>query len=293
MPKKLTDLPQDITDTIGQHLTENAKSTLAAVSKTTRGLFQPHRLQMMANKLLLQVMHGEQDKAAKIKTLKICPELLTMKTRATDYSGRTFNCTAYEYAYWAKDTHMCRMLEACMDEPTKAAMLKRIETIERDGLTYEQQGSVKNSKHFDLMLNQDTKGPLLQALQDYVDGYDAWSGANDYHAMHAAWMKVGLAQRDVPVHVINEYCRPDRSFSPRPAFNVNEGELPRATTYYNYNSGSTVSLFPLAGTASSGLGVDFALFGGVAVGGPVGQRGWRAGFDSGLVKQSGGVCRGC
>ena len=63
------------------------------VSKTTQSLFQPARMQEMANKLLLQVMHGEQEKAAKI--LKIHPELLTMTGTATDYSGRTFETTAW------------------------------------------------------------------------------------------------------------------------------------------------------------------------------------------------------
>lgn len=48
----------------------------------------------------------------------------------TDYSGRTFNCTAYEYAYWAKDTHMCRMLEQHMNEETKVEILARIDNME-------------------------------------------------------------------------------------------------------------------------------------------------------------------
>lgn len=30
--------------------------------------------------------------------------------------------------------------------------------------------------------------------------------------MQAAWLKVGLAQRDVPAHITQEYCHPDRSF---------------------------------------------------------------------------------
>ena len=50
-------------------------------------------MQKIANKLLLQVMHDEQDKAE--KTLKIHPELLTRVGTATDYSGRTFETTAW------------------------------------------------------------------------------------------------------------------------------------------------------------------------------------------------------
>ncbi|OYV54396.1 MAG: hypothetical protein B7X00_01380, partial [Legionella sp. 21-45-4] len=69
--------------------------------------------------------------------------------------------------------------------------------------------------------------------------------------------QVGLAQRDLPVHVVNEYCRPDRSFDPLPAFN--EDKLPRVLTYYHFKSGLDVPLFPLVVSDSSGLGVDFAL----------------------------------
>ena len=152
-----------------------------------------------------------------------------------------------------------------MDEKTKAAMLEKVTAIDTVGLTYEQGGRVvKHSKHFDLMLDpsveggQPIKGPLLQALQDYVTGYDAWDAANNYDAMRAAWMVVGLAQRDLPVHVINEYCRPDRSFHPLPAFN--EDQLPRILTYYNFSTGGIVPLFPLVvDSPGAVLGADLAI----------------------------------
>ena len=123
---------------------------------------------------------------------------------------------------------------------------------------------VEKSKHFDLMRapsvegGQPIKGPLLQALQDYVTGYAAWDTAQNYDAMRAAWMVVGLAQRDLPVHVINEYCRPDRSFHPLPAFN--EDQLPRILTYYNFSTGGIVPLFPLVvDSPRAVLGVDLAI----------------------------------
>ena len=176
--------------------------------------------------------------------------LLLKSGTFTDYSGRTFNCTAYEYAYWAKDTHMCRMLEAQMDDDTKAQMSKLINIIEDKGLAWQQDGKNHQTSHFDMK-------PLIDALQAYVDGYPQWDKDYSYSAMKAAWMKVGLAQRDLPVHVVNEYCRPGRSFDPLPAFN--EDKLPRILTYYNLNTGAPVSLFPLVVSGSSGLGVDFAL----------------------------------
>ena len=210
------------------------------------------------------VAKGQQDEAQ--RQIEANPALLLTTGRFTDYSGRTFNCTAYEYAYWAKDTHMCRMLERHMDENTKAAMLEKVITIDSVGLTYEQHGQAEHSKHFDMT-------PLITALQNYVNGYGAWDAANNYDAMKAAWMLVGKAQRDLPVHVINEYCRPDRSFDPLSESTFNEDNLPRILTYYNFNTGSTVPLFPLVVSGSSGLGVDFALLWGARTFAGCGARG--------------------
>jgi len=253
-------LPDDVSKQIFTSLPIKEKAALARTSKRSYGLFSQH---IHAAKLLMLVAHGEQERAAHMLESK--PELLLERADVTDYSGRTFkNITAYEYAYWAKDTHMCRMLEAHMDEKTKAAMLEKVTAIDTVGLTYEQGGRVvEHSKHFDLMLaplvegGPPIKGPLLQALQDYVTGYNGWYAAQNDDEIKAAWMVVGLAQRDVPVHVANEYCRTDRSFDPRPAFN--EETLPRNLEFYNFTTGGLLSWFPLVVSASSGLGVNFAV----------------------------------
>ena len=134
--------------------------------------------------------------------------------------------------------------------------------------------------------------PLKTALQDYVTGYDAWDAANNYDAMRAAWMVVGLAQRDLPVHVINEYCRPDRSFDPLPAFN--EDQLPRILTYYNFSTGGIVPLFPLVvDSPGAMLGADLAIARGPGRAGAVAgvgraQGGWGpqvAGLDLAAVSR--------
>ena len=206
-----------------------------------------------ARTFLHDIAQGKQDEAEGL--LKENPEAQTLLTTTgvfTDYSGRTFNCTTYEYAYWAKDTHMCRMLEQNMDENTKAELLKRVDAIEEHGLRYHQNGNEYCTKHFDFT-------PLKTALNNYVQGFDNWSNTNSWDAMKAAWMQVGLAQRNLPVHVINEYCRPDRSFDPTPLFT--ENKLPRVVTFYNFVTGKDEALFPLVGSDSSGLGLDFALGG--------------------------------
>ena len=217
------------------------------------------------------VAYGQQDKAEKLlsqvflgKPERIQAALL-YKGTFTTYAGETFNCSTYAYAYLAKDTHMCRMLERYMDDETKAQMLTCIDAIDADGLTFQQNGEEHHSAHFDFT-------PLKEAYQRYLSGHDAWLAASDWVAMDAAWMDVGKAQRNVPAHVAQEYCRPDRSFHPVPEFN--EATLPRVLTFLNYTTGRDDSWFPLA-APNSGLGFDFALVRGAGRRrGPL-RRGWR------------------
>ena len=292
------------------------------------------------------VAKGKQDEAEAILQASADKQtLLTTPAKFTDYSGRTFNCTAYEYAYWAKDKHMCRMLERHMDENTKTHMLERVNEMEDSGLAYQQHGVAYKNPHYDMsfvlknlnpdefrqlqaMMGQNVEKlnsatadnyqtlaftateyeqlkkklapeanvwnwmlsclgsvqclcyltypaffiasffittpiqvisnklqfdfkSLITALDTYVTNYDRW----DPHQHNAAWLDVGKAQREVPVHIANEYCRDDRSFNPTPEFN--EGALRRTLTFNNYATNVT-SWFPLA-SSPSGLGFDFGL----------------------------------
>ena len=71
------------------------------------------------------------------------PWLLLISGDVTDSSGRTFkNITAYDYAYWAKKTYMRQILAKHMNEDTKAATLVRCEAIDKNGLTYRQDGII-------------------------------------------------------------------------------------------------------------------------------------------------------
>ena len=92
---------------------------------------------------------------------------------------------------------------------------------------------------------------LITALDTYVSNYDRWG----YHEREIAWLKVGKAQRDVPAQIAHEYCRPYRSFDPRPEFN--EETLPRSLTFDNFVTNAQ-SWFPLT-SSSSGLGFDFSI----------------------------------
>jgi hypothetical protein len=245
------------------------KEQLLAQLKQERPDFKP---QIDAKQFMQQVAYGEQNEAENVlkKDVQMAQELLTASNIPfTDYSGRTFTCTAYEYAYWAKDTHMCRMLEKYMNAHTKQILLERVQRIEElignefikkpRGLTYTQKGKDYCSAHFDLT-------PLKQALKAYIDAYNQSPKQTDadWEALDALWIKVGLPQREVPAHVAQEYCHPKRSFkdvSENPSLldASNSKNLERSLKFYNYETGNDDSWFTRDSySAGSGLGSQFA-----------------------------------
>ena len=194
-----------------------------------------------AKKFLAHVAHGEQDEAeAELQKDPNLAQLLlvTDDIPFTDYSCRTFRCTAYEYAYWAKDTHMQRMLEKYIlkNEQTRIKILGRVQDIERlrpsspssnflsyfscfqqaprpQGLTYtkqNRQGEIKHHQDAGFDLN-----PLMTGLKYFIDVFIKSLGSSSYQGdnLNTIWrQQVGIAQRDLPAHIAQEYCHPRRSF---------------------------------------------------------------------------------
>ncbi|USQ15539.1 hypothetical protein J2N86_16060 (plasmid) [Legionella lytica] len=223
---------------------------------------------------LQHVAYGQQDEADALlkKDHTLAQELLTArKIPFTDYSGRTFKCSAYEYAYWAKDTHMCRMLERHMDNATKQELLNRVRKIEEltgseliqkpRGLAYRDKNGVEHrSAHFDL-------GPLKRALRDYLEAFDKSpkNSDEDWAALRTIWLKVGLPQREVPAHIAQEYCHPDRSFYevcvyPRLLDAANPNNLKRTLYFFNKKTVSYNLWFtPDSYSDDAGLGSSVAI----------------------------------
>ena len=214
---------------------------------------EPKVKKLQAQKFLDYVARGQQKEAGDLLKTMNPFQLLLQSGTFTDYSGRTFDCTAYEYAYWAKDKHMLRLLERYItqDEDVKKELFERCTEIENNGLNYTQDGQNKNSEYFDFI-------PLKTALNAYADGLDEWIEDNNTTAINEAWMNVGKAQRDVPAHVADEYCRPDRSFAP--TLNFDEDNLPRHTPYYNCITQTNEFWYPSMVSESAGLGVNLAVF---------------------------------
>ncbi len=237
----LNSLPSEINLEIGKKLSINDKANLARTSRYYHQLFQPELDARCIIRFLLHVLQGKQDKA--LAMLTQCPALLLKSGDVMDYSSRTFKkITAYEYAYWANDTHMCRMLESFMEEADKVIILQLIDAIEEDGLTYMQHGiAVEQSKHF-------ICAPLTELLQRFDDDYDEWMFYEDWDAVKAAWMQIGREQCNLPAHMVQEYYCKSQDL-----------DLPRSMSYFDTSTLSTKLLFPLVMSEFSGLGRSFAI----------------------------------
>lgn len=283
------DALQTLYEDISNHPDQTLSKELLAQFKSERPDFKPR---IDARKFLQHVAYGEQDEAEAL--LQQDPELAQALLQAddipfTDYSGRTFKCTAYEYAYWAKDSHMQRMLEKYIriNEDTRQLILERVQDIEKpvpsagpsgflgrlftpaaepQGLRYttkDKQGVVIEHQDagFDL-------APLINALNHYVAEYDKKSNKTqaDWDALEKIWIdEVGRAQRDIPAHIAHEYCNPDRSFD---QVNKNKNlldasnpaNLKRQLKFYNYDTGNTDVWFSLNSySVDSGLGFSFGI----------------------------------
>ena len=167
------------------------------------------------SKLLQLVAEGEQDQAEEL--IKKNVGLLLSPGRVTDLSDRTFeSVTAFQYALWALDWHIWKMI---LKYIPKEAAVEQLAALESKGLG-------QHGKHFSFEA-------ITQALKKYVDNAAAWN--YDQRAVDQWCKGVGGAQRLLPAHVINEYCREDRSFYPCP--NFAEEKLPRTRTGQYFTSG--------------------------------------------------------
>jgi hypothetical protein len=191
----------------GKSLLSQSSQTLMPSPHSAPGLVDQKAL----SQLLQYVVEGEQDKAETL--IQKDPNLLLHMGTVTDLSGREFKgITAFQYALWALDWHMWQMIQRYL--PTEA-QVEQLNQLESKGTTY--------GKHFSFE-------PLINALQVYVTHAEKkwdYDERAEYH-----WQTlVGGAQKLLPAHVINEYCRPDRSFAPCPAFT--EETLPRTRKFSN------------------------------------------------------------
>jgi hypothetical protein len=182
---------------------------------------------------LKYIAEGEQDKAEVM--LQKTPALALHKGTVMDLSKREFKAiTGFQYALWALDWHMWKMLLKYMPEKEAAMQFQELE-----------EKGTAHGKHFSLW-------PLIEATDAYVQNYNKWIEAGAYDKIKAHWCEqVGGAQLLLPAHVINEYCHPTRPLSPCPTFT--EDTLPRSM---KVNEGEWFTVQYRGGT----LGIKFGVF---------------------------------
>ncbi|HDV5710598.1 TPA: hypothetical protein RJD49_002309 [Legionella pneumophila] len=255
------------------YFTTRDLSNLSLTSKMLYSLASPElKIHRAAQQLLTYVVLGEQVKAKAM--IEKNPELLLMKAKAKDYSGRTIAGTAFQAAIGAGDKPMWEMMlpyfqslkpgEALrqfheqfpdgVEDEVSAEDLKEyynaialaiisdedngLSAIERLRKEITSQRDITQGKHFNLQ-------HLIAAYQAYIDNFDAFS---NWKNRDLFWQKViGYVQRQMTTYDAQVHCsgiqsvlETDRAFSRTIKF-------PRGEKF-----------FPLS--ADSGLGFDFACF---------------------------------
>ena len=159
---------------------------------------QAHNSYQDLAQFLSFIVVGEQDKAEEM--IKKDKNLLLAKGEVTDLSGREFKrITAFQYALWALDWHMWKMLQKYLPPEVQA-----------------EQWSIWNSK-----ADKNLPHGKYFSLQPLIDALQAYGKINrtDYDLRFKHWKTVvGMAQYQLPAHVVNEYCHPQRCFYPCPDF---------------------------------------------------------------------------
>ena len=157
-------------------------------------------------KFLKLVAEGKQPQAEAM--LKQNKDLSLVPGDVTDLSGRKFQgITGFQYAVWALDWHMWTMIKKHMPDDAIREQIKAMDT----GAWVKQHNKSANWQS------------LVDALQKEIELINASKWTEE--VVH--WQRqVGGAQRQLPAHVVNEYCHPQRSFEKCPDF-TQGAELPR------------------------------------------------------------------
>jgi hypothetical protein len=190
---------------------------LVQTNRGVRTLFT--RPQLLISRLLQHVAFGEQKQAEYIlKCLNPTLKLGLLQGNVTDYSARTFTkISPFQYAAWALDRHMWTMIFKYLRHQNEKALAQ---------LTELEDGKGKYGAHYDFTALIDVMDVYVKHCIKKHKGEYVWSEGQCVEH----WNKVSTMQQSVPAHVVNEYCRGDRSFY-APQFN--EKDLPRKLSVFD------------------------------------------------------------
>ena len=256
MPKKnfFKTLPGDGSAhrNIAEHLSTQEVANLSLASQDDRALVSPalrhrqHFVQQVAP-LLRHIARGEQTQAEAL--LRADPSLMFKRWHVRDLSGRNFpSVSGFEYALWAMDTRMWRMMIDCIPDTPEGEQLRMLllaqnQNLETEGISFDLEGQqFEHQHHFDF-------SPSRLAMQGYVNQE---MGDHFYHV-------IGREQGLFPAHVANEYCH-DPIFHNRPPEYFQTPDLVRTLTLAPFaEGGQEVTWWPVEGGSSLVIGEDFAV----------------------------------
>jgi hypothetical protein len=179
-------------------------------------------------KFLKHVAAGQQGLAEAM--LKKNRDLAQVPGDVTDPADRTFRgITGFQYAVWALDYQMWTMIRKYLPDADAKSQLQGFEQgswVDKHGMSANWQGLLDELKtYIEMPWNQEKRA-------------DQWTH------------KVGGAQRQLPMHVLQEYCEPSRPFDPCPNFKANY-ELKRELPDW-LSAGD--------GSLAKGLSTDFGIY---------------------------------
>jgi hypothetical protein len=184
------------------------------------------------------------------RLLTLHPALAAKKHLFTDWSGRTFNCSVFQYAFWSKDLkYMCPMMLDCLPlnkegEAIRIQLKEQAQGILDNGLSYQLNGKHYQEKFFSLE-------PLKQVLKTYIDNYTVWTGPE----RQDHWCtKVGQVQLLLPAYIRQHYCDPEESFYDKPTFT--KAQFKRSLEFINWVKNGITEIWS---GALIGLGLNFAI----------------------------------
>jgi hypothetical protein len=149
--------------------------------------------------------------------------------------------------------------------------------LERHGIHYE-----RNGVHY-----QDVRDgvALINAYRKYIRIYDAHQDGTPWNNVEQAWIEVvGLAQRVLPIHILQRFCEENKSFYPlRTVHDLRVAPFGRTLQIHNWVTNRRECLLPLH--ANAGIGFSFSIYrGGRGRAGRVGGE-LRCGRDLAAVRR--------
>jgi hypothetical protein len=244
--EKFNELPAELKIETAQNLSNCDLVNLAQTSTHHIALFKP---MINVRKLLHHVVRGQHDAVQSLLTDDI--SLMFKRGKVTDCSGREFgNISGFEYALWALDKHMWAKMITCVPQNEEGKRIFKIliaqyNKVNTDGVTYKLNGQTITEKHFDF------NNTIIKELQTQVDSINA-PGEKNWDAIDNQWREgVGGAQKQLPMHVVDEYCS-DEPFIPVPKFT---SQPKSSKQFYNWTTQKDENWF----SVDSKLSVDFAI----------------------------------